>query len=65
MGTISPQDLKCLQEHLELLTKIVSNLASGASGEAPKLKKTKETRAQGINRYLLKIEQTEAKKLKK
>lgn len=60
--TISEDDLKCLQEHLKPLNQLLNKLKKGAVTSAPSIKKP-ETKKQGINRMLQKIDMNQSKKL--
>lgn len=62
--TLTPQEIKCLRKHLKPLLQILEKLDQGAEvATAPKLKK--ETKTQGVDRYLKMIDAKESKKLGK
>lgn len=64
--TISEEDLKCLQEHLNPLYQLLSKLKKGADlATVPTLKKKPETKKQGLSRMMKMIEERESKKLAK
>lgn len=63
MKTLTDQDIKCLRKCLTELIQILDKLDEGAVKiTAPKSKK--ETKKEGVNRYLNLIEEKESKKLK-
>ncbi len=59
---ISEEDINVLQEHLKPLNQLLNKLKKGAVSSAPSIKKP-ETKKQGINRMLQKIEEKQSKKL--
>ncbi len=60
---ISEEDLKCLQTHLKPLTQLLNKLKKGADNTAPVLNKKPESKKQGINRMMQKIEERQSKEL--